>query len=140
MVERIYAIKDRYIFCYKTVRMRNTKNLSMKKFWKFDFQNQHVLKHWHRNFRLISRGSWILCLYVGKFHHLPATFRLMVVKNLFQIVILQLHMILKPKICYSKLFTKNRYLKNVRYRQDPLFELRYIYISKRSNNSDMKEK
>ena len=107
MVRKIFMLKDRYIFCYKNVRMRTTKNLCMRKFRNLNFRNRHVPKHWHTNFHEIPRDSWIFSLYVVKFHHLSATCRLMIVMNFAQIVIFYLHKILKPKILYSKLIGTN---------------------------------
>ena len=110
-------LKDRYIFCYKNVRMRTTKNLCMRKFRNLNFRNRHVPKHWHTNFHEIPRDSWIFSLYVGKFHHLSATCRLMIVMNLAQIVIFYLH---KSEQIWTT--------KSVTFCPDTICEVWYIYI------------
>ena len=128
-------LKDRYIFCYKNVRMRTTKNLCMRKFRNLNFRNRHVPKHWHTNFHEIPRDSWIFSLYVGKFHHLSATCRLMIVMNFAQIVIFYLHKILKPKIFYSKLIGTNMNKKRSQISCWHYFrKLIYISILKKTSN------
>ena len=109
--------------------MRTTKNPCMRKLRNRDFRNQHVPKHCHTNFRRIPRGSWILSLYVGKFHHLSATCRLMVVKRLLQIVSSWVHKMSKPKIYYSKLTGTNTNKKRSHLSCQPyLRKLIYIYM------------
>ena len=128
IVRKIFMLKDRYMFCYKNVRMRTTKNLCMRKFRNLNFRNRHVPKHWHTNFHEIPRDSWIFSLYVGKFHHLSATCRLLIVMNFAQIVIFYLPKILKPKICYSKLIGTNMNKKIGEFSCQPYFRKIYIYI------------
>jgi len=132
MVRKIFMLKDLYIQCYKNVRMRTTKNLCMKKFRNLNFRNRHVPKHWHTNFHEIPRDSWIFTLYVGKFHHLSATCRLMIVMNFAQIVIFYLHKILKPKIIYSKLIGTNTNKKDSNFHVDAISETWYIESKKQS--------